>query len=143
MRHVPCPSYIFFDFTLKVNLIALLNLWYAGESSHNLLSVHWIWILRIGAKGLKVWFIWYVYLSFPIKLCWYISHLKAKVVADNSLEIKSAKNYIFWFLLRKKIRWDLYHLILPNCKIVQLRPISLPPWYLKGDTSYHLILLFY
>ena len=102
MRLVPCPSYISLNFTLKVNLIALLNLWYAGESSHNLLSVHWICILRIGAKGLKVWFIWYVYLSFPIYLCWYTSHLKAKIVADNSLEIKSAKKYIFWFLLRKK-----------------------------------------
>ena len=133
MRHVPCPSYISLNFTLKVNLIALLNLWYAGESSHNLLSVHWIWILRIGAKGLKVWFIWYVYLSFPIYLCWYTSHLKAKVVADNSLEIKSAKNISFDFCYKKKsgetyissfyrivklFNWDLSHYLLDIWKVI-------------------------
>ena len=134
MRHVPCPSYISLNFTLKVNLIALLNLWYAGESSHYLLSVHWIWILRIGAKGLKVWFIWYVYLSFPIYLCWYTSHLKAKVVADNSLEIKSAKKiYLLIFVTKKKsgetyitsfylfvklFNWGLSHYLLDIWKVI-------------------------
>ena len=134
MRIVPCPSYISLNFTLKVNLIALLNLWYAGESSHNLLSVHWIWILRIGAKGLKVWFIWYVYLSFPIYLCWYTSHLKAKVVADNSLEIKSAKKiYLLIFVTKKKsgetyitsfylivklFNWDLSHYLFDIWKVI-------------------------